>query len=252
MINNDVKISAAIITKDEEKRLPDCLKSLSFTDEIIVVDSGSKDRTVEIAKEFGCKVFIEDWKGYGNQKNSAIQKCFNEWVITIDADERIPPKTKEVILETIKNPRASAYSFKRKNHINDRWLRHGDSWPDWQVRLVNKNKGSFKGEIHERWVTDGIIEKIDAYIEHYGFLNYAEMLETMNKYSSISAKELYLSGEKAIVLSPIVHALCMFIKIYILKRGFLDGLDGLVLALLKAGGSFFKYAKLIELQRKKS
>ncbi len=250
-MKNKTKISVAIITKDEEKRLPDCLKSVSFADEIIVVDSGSKDRTVEIAKDFGCKVFIEDWKGYGNQKNSAIQKCSNEWVLVIDADERIPPKTREVILEIIKEPRASAYKFKRKNHIKGRWLKYGDNWPDWQVRLINKSKGSFRGEIHERWITEGAIRKIDAHIEHYGFLDYAEMLETMNKYSSISAKELYLAGERASVLSPVVHAISMFIKIYILKRGFLDGLDGLVLALLKASGSFFKYAKLIELQREK-
>lgn len=157
-----------------------------------------------------------------------------------------------MILEIIKEPRASAYRLKRKNHIKGRWLRHGDNWPDWQVRLINKNKGSFKGEIHEKWITEGTIGKIDAHIEHYGFLDYAEMLETMNKYSSISAKELYLAGKRASVLSPVVHVLSMFIKIYILKRGFLDGLDGLVLALLKASGSFFKYAKLIELQREKS
>ncbi|MCX7913980.1 MAG: glycosyltransferase family 2 protein [Thermodesulfovibrionales bacterium] len=244
-----IKISVAIITKDEEKRLPACLESVSFADEIVVVDSGSIDRTVDIARSFGCKVFIEEWKGYGSQKNSAIQKCTNEWVLVLDADERVPSYTKELIFESLKNPRASAYSFKMKHYINNRWLKHGGNWPDWHIRLINKNRGKFRGEIHEKWITNGTTEKINAHIDHYGFSNYAEMVETMNKYSTISAKELFASGKRANILTPIIHSITMFIKIYFLKKGFLDGLDGLVLALLKAGGSFFKYAKLLELQR---
>jgi glycosyltransferase involved in cell wall biosynthesis len=249
-MENRKKISVAIITKNEEKRLPECLKSVAFADEIVIVDSGSTDKTLEIAKEFGCRVFVEEWKGFGMQKNSAIEKCTNEWVIILDADERIPSETKYSILAVIQNPTASAYSFKMKHFINKRWIKYGGNWPDWHVRLVNKNKGSFVGTIHERWVTEGNIEKIDAYIEHYGFEDYFDMIKTMNEYSTLSAQELYISGRRASIFTPIVHSIAMFIKVFILKKGFLDGFDGLVLALLKAGGSFFKYAKLLELQRK--
>lgn len=251
MMKHKANISVAIITKNEEKRLPDCLESVSFADEIIIVDSGSSDRTVEIATEFGCRVFVEEWKGFGRQKNSAIQKCINEWVIILDADERVPPQTRDLIFNTLQKPDASAYSFKMKHFINKRWIKYGGNWPDWHVRLINKNNGVFEGEIHEKWVTGGNIQKINAHIEHYGFLDYADMLKTMNEYSTISGKQLFISGKRANILTPIVHSVPMFFKIYILKKGFLEGLDGLVLALLKAGGSFFKYAKLIELQREK-
>lgn len=250
-MKHKANISVAIITKNEEKRLPDCLKSVSFADEIVIVDSGSSDRTIEIAKEFRCRVFEEKWKGFGRQKNSAIQKCLNEWVIILDADERVPPETRDLIFHTLQKPDASAYSFKMKHFLGRRWIKHGGNWPDWHIRLVNRNKGEFHGEIHEKWRTSGTIAKIDACIEHYGFPDYSDMLRTMNEYSTIAAKELFLSGKKVNIFTPIAHCIPMFFKIYILKKGFLEGLDGLVLALLKSGGSFFKYAKLLELQREK-
>lgn len=250
-MKHKTNISAAVITKNEEKRLPDCLRSISFVDEIVIVDSGSSDRTIEIAKGFGCRVFEEEWKGFGRQKNSAIQKCLNEWVIILDADERVPPETRDIIFHTLQNPDASAYSFKMKHFLRKRWIKYGGNWPDWHIRLINKNQGEFYGEIHEKWKTSGTIAKIDACIEHYGFPDYSDMLKTMNEYSTIAAKELFLNGKRVNIFTPIVHCIPMFLKIYILKKGFLEGLDGLVLAILKAGGSFFKYAKLLELQREK-
>lgn len=248
-MNNKTKISVSIITKNEEKRLPSCLESVSFADEIVIVDSGSIDKTIDIAKEFGCKVFIEEWKGFGRQKNSAIQKCRNEWVIVLDADERVPPETRDLIFDNLKNPVAAAYEFKMKHFLGNRWVKYGGNFPDWHIRLVNKNHGEFVGDIHERWQTSGVVSKIDASIEHYGFADYSDMLRTMNEYSTIAAKELFNQGKKVNIFTPILHSLTMFIKIFILKKGFLDGIDGLVLSILKAGGSFFKYAKLIELHR---
>jgi len=148
-------LSVAIITKNEEERLPDCLKSVSFAEEIVVVDSGSTDRTIAIAEGFGCRVFVEDWKGYGPQKNSAVQKCSREWVLLIDADERIAPETAETIPKVLEHAQAAAYSFRRKNYLHGRWLKHSGYWPDRQVRLVRKSEGQFVGEIHERWETAG-------------------------------------------------------------------------------------------------
>jgi len=249
MLPEKILLSVAIITKDEENRLPECLKSVSFADDMVVVDSGSVDRTVEIAKEFGCRVFIEEWKGYGPQKNSAVDKCKHEWVLLLDADERVPIEAKEVIVKVLQKPDADAYSIKRKNYIHGKWLKHSGYWPDRHIRLVNKTKGLFRSMIHEEWVTDGHVQELDAYVEHYAFSNYSDMLQTLNEYSTIIARELYASGKKATILSPLYHGIGMFLKIYFLKWGILDGMDGLVTALTKAGGSFFKYAKLLELQR---
>lgn len=247
----NIPLSAAIITKDEEKNLPDCLKSISFADDIVLVDSGSTDRTVEIAKEFGCRVFVEDWKGYGPQKNSAVDKCKYEWVLLLDADERVPAETKEVIIKVLERPEAEAYTLKRKNYLHGRWLKHSGYWPDRHIRLVRKTSGEFQSVMHERWVTGGDIQNLDAHIEHYAFSNYSDMLKTLNEYSTVIAGELFALGRRATPLSPLYHGIGMFMKIYFLEMGLLDGMDGFVTALLKAGGSFFKYAKLLELQRGK-
>ena len=248
-MNEKIPLSVAVITKNEEKHLPDCLKSVSFADDIVIVDSGSTDRTVEIAKEFGCRVFIEDWKGYGPQKNSASDKCKHEWVLLLDADERVPDETRESIREVLERPAAEAYSFRRKNYFHGKWIKHSGNWPDRNVRLVNKSKGSFLSVIHEKWVTNGHVQDLDACILHYGFSGYSDLLKTLNGYSTITAGELFTSGRRANPLSPIYHGIGMFFKTYVLQRGFLDGMDGLVTALTKAGGSFFKYAKLLEIQR---
>jgi glycosyltransferase involved in cell wall biosynthesis len=247
-MNNNMPFSVAIITKDEEKKLPLCLDSVSFSDEIIVVDSGSTDRTVEIAQKFGCRVFSEDWKGYGPQKNSAIEKCKYEWVLLLDADERLAAGAKEVI-EKVQWTQATAFRFRRKNYLHGRWMKHSGYWPDWQIRLIDRTRGSFEGNLHERWVTDGPVVDLDACIEHYAFSDYSDMLKTLDEYSSVIARELYVSGKRANALTPLCHGTGMFIKIYFLERGVLDGMDGFITALLKAGGSFFKYAKLLELQR---
>ncbi|MDA8239943.1 MAG: glycosyltransferase family 2 protein [Nitrospiraceae bacterium] len=241
-------LSVAVITKNEEANLPRLLESVSFADDVVLVDSGSTDKTVGIAREFGCRVSVEDWKGYGPQKNSAVWKCRHEWVLLLDADERIPPETAGVIRDVVENPLADAYSFRRKNYLHGRWLRHSGYWPDRQIRLVNRNLGSFRGTIHEQWATGGRVADLDAHIDHYAFPGYSDMLKTLNDYSTIIAEELYSSGRRANGISPVYHGIGMFLKIYFVERGFLDGMDGLVTALTKAGGSFFKYAKLLELQ----
>lgn len=246
MENNRLPLSVAVITKNEEQRLPDCLRSVSFAGDIVVVDSGSTDRTVEIAEGFGCRVFVEEWKGYGPQKNSALQRCRYEWVLVLDADERIPPETAREISGVLQNPSADAYSFPRKNYLRGRWIRHSGWWPDRVVRLVRKDRGRFDHPVHEKWQTDGVISNIDSPIEHYSFSSYSDMLRTLDDYSTAIAEDLFSRGEKANRLSPVYHGAGMFFKTYFLKRGFLDGLDGLVIALTKAGGSFFKYAKLLE------
>ncbi|MCX8026859.1 MAG: glycosyltransferase family 2 protein [Thermodesulfovibrionales bacterium] len=247
---NNNSLSVAIIAKDSEKDIERCLKSLEFADEIVVVvDSRTTDSTVSIAQSFGCRVFIEDWKGHDGQKNSAVEKCSNLWVLSIDADERIPETTRDKILQVLSSPRFNVYRFPRKNHIQGRWLKRGDFWPDWQIRLFKKTSGKFIGNPHDKWVCSDEIGTIEEPIEHFSFRDYHDMIQRMNVYSTVCASDFQKKGFKTNSLTPIIHGLSMFIKIYFIKMGFLDGIDGLVNAVIKANGSFFKYAKLIEMKR---
>ena len=244
-----IPLSAAIITKHEEQALPACLRSLAFVDEIVVVDCGSTDRTVAIAGEFGCRVFVEDWKGFGPQKNSAVAKCTHDWVLLVDADERVPPETQQAIREKLKTPSAAAYRLRMKHHIGGRWIRHAGAWPDWHIRLVDKTKGSFIRKTHEQWIPRGQVGDLDAHLEHFAFAGYSDLLKSLDEYSTILAGDLFVAGRRANSLTPISHGIAMFLKVYVLQRACLSGMDGLVSALTRAGGSFFKYAKLLELQR---
>ncbi len=249
MFSRKYPLSVAIITKNEEKDLPRCLESISFADDIVVVDSGSTDATVEIAKKYGCRVFIEEWKGDGPQKNSAVAKCKHEWILILDADELVPEETRAQIEFIVDNPKsADAYSMPRKNFFHGRWIRHSNWWPDRIVRLARKSKGTSKAITHSRWETTGVLASINVPIEHYSFGNYSDMLKALDRYSTGSAKELYAKGRRTNRLEPVSRAAFMFMKIYFFKLGFLDGFDGLIIALTSAGGTFFKYAKLLEIQ----
>ncbi|MBN2654250.1 MAG: glycosyltransferase family 2 protein [Nitrospirae bacterium] len=242
-----IPVSAAIITKNEEARLGRCLDSLDFVDEVVVLDSGSKDGTVELARKKGCIVYQEDWKGYGPQKNSAIQKCRNKWVLIVDADEVIPENTKSIIANAIKSEGIQAYSVSRKNYFHDRWIKTCGWWPDRVVRLLQKESGRFVNNVHEEWVVKGETTALDAFIEHYSYNNYSEMLQKMDVYSSMSAKALYESGKRVNCLAPFSHGLAMFIKAYVIRKGFLDGIDGFIISIVHSGASFLKYAKLMEI-----
>ncbi len=245
-----IPASVCVIAYNEEAQISRCLESVRDFDEIVVVvDAKTTDGTADICGGFGCRVYTEQWKGFGPQKQSAVEKCSNDWVLVIDADEALPPETARQISRSLAAPSAEAYRFPRKNFLHGRWIKHGDWWPDFQVRLVRKSRGNFVSLVHERWETKGRIGNITAPILHYPFGGYSDMIRTMNDYSTLIARELFSRGVRANALSPFFHGAGMFFKIYLLKRGFLDGIDGLVTAMLKAGGSFFKYAKLVELQR---
>ena len=243
-------LSVAIITMDEEKNLPACLGSVAFATDVVVVDSGSTDGTVGIAREAGARVFIEDWKGFGPQKNSAVNKCRNEWVLIIDADERVPDETREAIRKALADPgRTDAFSFPRKNFFHGKWVRYSGWWPDRVIRLVRRTSGKFEKITHEAWITNGITEELSEPLEHYSYGGYADLFNVMHSRSTHMAREMYEGGQRANVLSPFVHGIAMFVKFYLIGWGFVGGLDGLVIALSRAGGTFLKYAKLFDLQR---
>jgi glycosyltransferase involved in cell wall biosynthesis len=248
MMKIKIPLSVAIITKNEEEKLPDCLKSVSFADEIVVVDSGSVDETVKIAKDFGCKVFIEEWKGFGPQKKSAIRKCKNEWVLIIDADERVPMETEREIIKIINNvDTADAYSFPRKNYYRDKWIRHCGWWPDFVIRLFKKSKGTVDDAIvHESVKVDGKVQKVTSPLIHYPIKDLKSVIDKINLYSSLGADNLYLNKKNVSTFTAFLLGITAFLKFYILKLGIFDGYEGFVISFSHAVNTCYKYLKLKE------
>jgi glycosyltransferase involved in cell wall biosynthesis len=249
-MHNKTPLSVAIITKNEEERLPECLKSVTFADEVLVVDSESTDGTVELATSFGARVLIEPWRGYSGQKQYAVDQCLHDWVLILDADERIPQETAQVISRELARNDAeiSAYGFRRKNYLHGTWIKHCGWWPDRIVRLVNRKVGGFDGRpVHEKWVTKGVRE-LDAIIEHISFRNYSDLLAKMENYSNLASKEMFEKNARVNAITPILHGLWMFVRTYFLELGILDGFDGFVISTTNAGGSFLKYAKAREMR----
>lgn len=246
-------LSIAIITHNEEKRLPDCLKSLSFADEIVIVDSNSRDRTVEIAKEYGAKVFNEEWQGFGKQKQLAIDHCANKWVLVLDADERIPVETAREIEEILKNSRPSnAYSLPRKNIFMNRWIKHAGWWPDRVVRLINKNSCAMNENlVHESIQVQGKTGELANPIIHYATQNLAHTMEKMDRYSSAGATETFEreDGKASSYQKAFLRAAWAFFYNYFIRLGFLDMGPGFIIAVSDASNKFFKYAKLVEMQQ---
>lgn len=251
MSENSVKLSVAIITKNEEDRLPKTLEAVKdIADEIVVVDSGSTDKTVDIAKQYGAKVFIEEWKGYGEQKNSALKKTTGEWVLFLDADEVLSEELKKLIKEKINNPTADGYYLKRQTVYLGRELKH--IWNnDWVLRLVNKNANPrWVGNIHEKLSVDGKTEYLKGgVLYHYTYRSLFEHFQKSLLYAKYSAQEYFKKGRKPSMFKIFLSPLWAFFKIYFLKLGFLEGIRGFFIAFSYAVNSFAKYAILWDLYR---
>ena len=251
-IENKIPLSVAIITKNEAENLRDCLQSVSFAGQIVVVDSGSTDETVRIAADFRCDVFAESWRGFGPQKQFAIDQCTNPWVLILDADERIPEDTAQAIRNIILNPSitVAGFSFPRRNFFQGRWIRHAGWWPDRIVRLFRRGQGRMTPvNVHESVEVEGLTEPLDCPIEHYTESRLSHVLVKIDQYSTIGAEEAFKDGKTSSILSAFLRAKLAFLRNYILRCGFLDGHQGLTLAITDAINKFFKYAKLAELSR---
>jgi glycosyltransferase involved in cell wall biosynthesis len=251
-VEDKIPLSVAIITRNEAKNLPACLKSLSFAGQIVVVDSGSTDDTVKIAADFGCDVFIEPWRGFGLQKQYAIDQCANPWILVLDADERIPGETAQAIRNIISNPSTTAagFSFPRRNYFQGRWIRHAGWWPDRIVRLFRKGQGRMTpANVHEAVEVDGPVDPLDCPIEHYTESSLSQVLIKIDHYSTLGAEEAFREGKTASIWSAVIRGKLAFLHNYILRCGFLDGSQGITLALTDATNKFFKYAKLSELNK---
>ncbi len=242
------KISACIISYNEEKKIEDCLESLDgVADEIIVVDSLSTDKTLQITAKYTEKITHQAFLGYMEQKNLAVSKAQYDWILSLDCDERLSPRLKQSIFE-IKNKldRYDAYKMARKTFYVYRWLNH--CWyPDKKIRLFNKHKARWGGvNLHEKVMVDGDnVHMLRGDILHYSFDSISAHIQTLDKFTEIGAAEIIAGGKKVTMLSPFSHALWTFVRMYILQRGFLDGFAGLVASTLSFMHVFVKYSKVV-------
>lgn len=246
-----MKLSVIIITKNEAANLGACLASVAFADEIIVLDSGSTDNTLDIARFHGAKVHsTTDWPGFGPQKNRALALATGDWVLSIDADERVTPELAGEIREILQAPVSDAYRIARLSRFGERWIRHSGWWPDYVVRLFKRGCAHFtSAKVHERLDIQGPVPALKAHFLHYPYANLEAFIAKINLYSSEAAAAMHARGKRTSVLAAVGHATWTFLRHYVVRRGFLDGREGFILAVMAATGSYYRYTKLLFLNR---
>ncbi|MCX7793370.1 MAG: glycosyltransferase family 2 protein [Thermodesulfovibrionales bacterium] len=244
-------LSITIITLNEEKNIGDCLESVKWADEIIIIDSGSTDRTVEICKKYTDKVFYNPWPGMNEQKALAMEKARGSWILNIDADERVTPELKKEIIDAIKHPRYDGYRFPRKNYFINKWMRHGGWYPDHVLRLFKKECAFYGGiNPHDKVIIrSGRIGTLKSPLIHYTYSSLSQYITRQNNYSSAAALELLKRNKRVSAVMIPLKTLWKFIETYILKMGFLDGTHGMIAAIGASYSTFQKYSKLWELQK---
>jgi glycosyltransferase involved in cell wall biosynthesis len=243
-------LSAVLITRNAASVLEPCLDSLAFVDEIVVVDSASSDGTADIAGRKGARVVQKEWLGFGRQKQYAVEQASHDWVLCIDADERVSQELRVSIEKALAAPASPVYRMPRRNRFLGRWLAHGEGYPDWSPRLFNR--------LNARWSDDLVHEKVlfavtpgtlDGDLMHDSYDDLAVYIERQNRYTTLAARQAYEQGRSATVLHLLFSPVVRFIKFYIMRLGFLDGLPGLLHISIGCINSYVKYAKLIELRR---
>jgi glycosyltransferase involved in cell wall biosynthesis len=243
-------LSAVLITRNAAAVLEPCLDSLAFADEIVVVDSASNDGTVELATRKGARVVQKEWLGFGRQKQFAVERASHDWVLCLDADERVSPQLAQSIQEALAAPASPVYRMARRNRFLGRWLSHGEGYPDWSPRLFNRMNARWSDDlVHEKVlfaVTPGTLR---GDLMHESAEDLSAYLERQNRYTTLAARQAFEEGRSAslahLFLSPVVR----FIKFYLMRLGFLDGLPGLLHISIGCINSYVKYMKLIELHQ---
>jgi glycosyltransferase involved in cell wall biosynthesis len=246
-------LSVIVITKNEGSHIGACLQSVLWADEIIVLDSGSEDDTVEICKQYTDSVYITDWPGFGIQKQRALDKAQGDWVLSIDADEVVTNELRMEIEKALQQEKINGYDIPRLSSYCGKQIRHGGWWPDYVLRLFRRKAGYFtESVVHERIVVQGEIGKLTSPLLHDAFISLDEVLHKVNYYSSLGAETLHQKGVQSSISKAIFKAFWIFIRTYWLKAAFLDGRQGLMLSISNAEGTYYKYVKLLELQDRQS
>jgi len=241
-------LSVIIITKNEAHNIEDCLKSVAWADEIVVVDSGSTDGTVDICKRYTDKILVTDWPGYGAQKQRALELATGEWILSLDADERITPELAKEILSTMPITTLDAFEIIFSSEYCGKTIRFGDWWNDSEKVLFRRTKGHFVSlKVHERIEIIGKVGKLKGKIFHKAFPNLDLVLRKMNDYSTWGAEQKKSQGKKGGLFKAITHGFWSFFRGYVLRLGFLDGKEGFLLAISNAEGTYYRYLKLMYL-----
>ncbi len=239
-------LTVTVITKNEAHNIEDCLRSVPFADQRLVLDSGSTDSTVEIARALGAEVSINpDWRGFGVQKNRALALATSDWVLSLDADERVSPALRAQIEAVLISPQFEVYAFPRLSSYCGQDMLHSGWYPDRVTRLFRRGTATFSSDlVHESILTACRIGHLEAPLLHKSFRSFEEVLDKVNRYSSAGAKNLQAKGETASVSKALIHGIWAFVRTYFLRRGFLDGQMGLLLAISNAEGTYYRYLKL--------
>ncbi len=252
-MNERKPVSAVIITLNAERLLDKCLSSVSFCNEIVVVDSGSTDRTLEIARKHGARIIHQEWLGFGPQRQFATEQASYDWILSIDSDEWVSEELQKSIEQYLIAPKNTAVKFCRRNRFMGKWLRHGEGYPDWTARLFNRTSSHWSHDsVHERLCTQGIVDSLKGDLMHESEDGIRRYLDKQIAYSVLSARKLWKRGKRAgatrILLSPLMR----FVRFYFLRLGFLDGKEGLVHITIGCIATAIKYIELIELSKPKA
>ena len=243
-----IDVSVTIISKNEAHNIRECLSSVGWASEIVVVDQFSEDETVKIAEEFGAKVFRRTWHGFARQKNFAIEKATCPWILSLDADERVTPALRQEIEDRLtKENEYKGYYIARKNFFCGKWIRHGGWYPDYTLRLFRKSHGNFENrEVHEKIVVSGKVGYLKHPLEHFTYRSIQDFLLRMERYSRLAAQELPNKNRWSISYSLCLKPLYTFMSMYLIRGGILDGTPGFFLAISYAYYTFLKYYRFYQ------
>lgn len=248
-----LSLCVVVITKNEAGAIERCLKSVEWADALVVLDSGSSDGTAELARNLGAQVHQStDWPGFGPQKNRALGYAASDWILSLDADEWVTPSLRDEIRSAIDAPGdCQAFRIPRLSSFCGRYMRHSGWWPDHVVRLFRRGAARFSDDaVHERIIVDGKTGTLKEPLMHETFVDLEELLAKMNRYSTLSAQDMQRDGKRAGLAKAVARAAWAFVRTYFLRGGFLDGREGFMLAVATAEGTYYRYVKLLLLQKK--
>jgi glycosyltransferase involved in cell wall biosynthesis len=246
-----VKISAAIITLDAAVDLERCLKSLSFADEIVVLDQGSSDNTAEVCARHGAALHQTEWLGFGPTKQKAVDLCRNRWVLSIDSDEQVTPELQAAIEALPDQPDEAAFMVNRLSRFLGKWIRHCGWHPEFVTRLFDRQRAGFNDKpVHESIVAEGNVGRLDGLLRHYTYETMEQYIDKLNRYTTLAAEELHAAGRTTGLLGAVIRAKATFLRMWLIKGGILDGWPGTELCLASSFYVLSKYTKLWRMGRR--
>lgn len=245
-------LGIALITKNAAAQLDACLAAVAWADKIVVLDSGSTDATLDIAAKYGAQIHVTpDWPGFGIQKNRCIDLVDTDWILALDADEVLTPELTAEIRAALANPQTDVYALPRLSNYCGRWMYHSGWYPDFVPRLFKRGSARYSEDlVHERLIFQGELKRFEHHLLHYSFDDLSQVLAKVNSYSSAGAQQRLQRGERSGLMKAISKGLWTFIRCYLIKRGFLDGREGFILAVSNAEGAYYRHLKLMYLAEK--